>query len=524
MVRLLALLAAFAIAACAPLAAPTASAPQVGIVAIEGGKVRGVETAGVTMFGSLPYAAAPVGTLRWKLPAPVIPWGDVIRPADRLPPECPQVPVAPNALFAPAVNERSEDCLYLNIWTAAQGTEERRPVMVWLHGGGFMQGSSAVPMYDGAALARRGVVFVSVNYRLGVLGFLAHPELTAESPHKASGNYGLLDQIAALEWVRRNVAQFGGDPDNVTVIGQSAGSMSLNLLTVSPLARGLFHRGIGETGATMALLSSRPLAQAEANGAAFAQSVGAKSLADLRAMDADTLAKAAGVIPGTFEPIVDGWSLTAPAEQVYRARGQYQVPLLLGSNSDENPLDAGVTLESYRGMLAQMFGEEAGELFALYPATTDQEAREASRRLMTIAMAQYPMHVWATLQAKAGSTPLYLYRFTRRPPVPAGRYLEQQATPDLGAWHGAEIAYALDNLSVRDWPWTATDRQLSSTMAAYWVNFARTGNPNGPGLPEWPAFANGDDSIMQLGETVGPMPEPNGAVFRVLDRHYRAAP
>lgn len=519
--RLQVWLAIVALAACTPLAPADTAAPLTAPVAIEGGRVRGVERSGVTMFGALPYAAPPVGARRWRPPSSVTPWGDVVRAADHLPPECPQVPVAADALFAPSVNERSEDCLYLNVWTNARGAHERRPVMVWLHGGGFMQGSSAVPMYDGAALARRGVVFVSINYRLGVLGFLAHPKLTAESPRRASGNYGLLDQIAALEWVKRNIAQFGGDPGNVTVIGQSAGSMSLSLLTVSPLARGLFHKGIGETGASMALLSSRPLAEAEARGAAFAQSVGARSLSDLRAMDADDLARAAGVVPGTFEPIVDGWVLPAPAEQVYHLHDQVHIPLLLGSNSHENPVDASVTLAGYRAMLSQAFGEDGAELLALNPAATDAEARDASRRLMTIAMAQYPMHLWATLHSESGTAPLYLYRFTRSPPVPQGRYLEQRATPELGAWHGAEIAYALDNLSMRDWPWRPTDRRLSALMASYWVNFARTGNPNGPSLPEWPVYSRDRAKVMKLGEAFGPMDEPNLQTFRVLDRHYR---
>lgn len=471
------------------------------------------------MFGSIPYAAPPVGSLRWKPPGPVASWGDEVRRADRLPPECAQVPVTADALFAPSVRERSEDCLYLNVWTSTYRAGARRPVIVWLHGGGFMQGSSSVPMYDGAALARRGAVFVSVNYRLGALGFLAHPALSEESPHHVSGNYGLLDQLAALEWVQRNIARFGGDPGNVTVAGQSAGSMSLSLLVVSPLANGLFHRGIGETGASMALLASHPLAEAEAKGLAFAQALGAHSLADLRAMDADKLVAAAGVAPGTFEPIVDGWVLPATAEALYRAGQASTVPLLLGSNANENQPDPAMTREALRGLAHGLFGAAAKDVLALYPAADDAGARAAGGRLMTAAMAQYPMRLWAELH----KGPVYLYRFTKAPPVPPGYYLEQRTSPDLGAWHGAEIAYALDNLAVRDWPWTASDRQLSDLVARYWINFARNGDPNGAGLPQWPLFAADPSKVMQLGEAVVPIEEPNRAVFQVLAEHYHAA-
>lgn len=522
--RRLALLAAFVLAGCGTtVSTQNAVQPAVPVVVeIDTGRVRGLARDiggnGVALLGSVPYAAPPVGALRWKPPEPVRPWGNAVRPAERLPPECAQVPVAADALFAPGVHERSEDCLYLNVWFPTRSTAEPRPVIVWLHGGGFMQGSSAVPMYDGAALARRGVVFVSVNYRLGALGFLAHPELTEESPEHASGNYGLLDQIAALQWVHRNIARFGGDPGNVTVAGQSAGSMSLSLLSVSPLAKGLFHRGIGETGASMALLSSRPLADAEARGLAFAQSLGARSLAELRAMDADKLVAAAGVAPGTFEPIVDGWVLPASVEALYRAGQASEVPLLLGSNANENQPDPAMTRTAYEGMLRAFFGEAAPELLALYPAADDAEARISSGRLMSAAMAQYPMRLWAGLH----KGPVYLYRFTKAPPVPPGRYLEQRSFPELGAWHGAEIAYALDNLAVRDWPWTATDRRLSDVLARYWINFARTGDPNGDGLPQWPLFAADPSKVMQLGEALGPIDEPNGAVFHVLAEHYAA--
>lgn len=493
------------------------------VVRIEGGTLRGTPLAeNIRFFGSVPYAAPPVGNLRWRPPQPVIPWGDVERDASTLPPECPQIPVSPDGLFAPSAAKQDEDCLFLNVWTGAAGPGERRPVMLWLHGGGFMQGSSAVPMYDGAAMARRGIVFVSMNYRLGVLGFLAHPALSAESSRHVSGNYGTLDQIAALHWLQRNIAAFGGDPNNVTVIGQSAGSMSLNLLTASPLATGLFHKGIGETGAVMGMLSSRPLSHAEDKGTDFASRMGAVSAADLRSLDANRLVEAAGIVPGTFEPIADGWALPSSAVEVYRNRRQNDVPLLIGSNADENPRDPAISAASYRAMLDTIFGIEAKGLISLFPAKSDEQARQSARALMTQAMAQFPMHIWARWQTRTGTAPLYLYRFTQVPPVPRGRYLEQRATTQMGAWHGAEIVYALDNLSTRDWRWTRHDRLLSNTLASYWTNFARTGDPNGAGLPAWPQYRENPAQVMELGKRIGPIPEPNAATFEILDRLYDA--
>ncbi|WP_279303127.1 carboxylesterase/lipase family protein [Hyphococcus luteus] len=505
-------------AAAEPPGAPT--------VKTEAGLIEGTAASkpGVSLFGSIPYAAPPVGPLRWRPPQAAPRWDDRTLAADRLPPACPQVPTHEDSIAYAFPHEQSEDCLYLNIWTGDLSSSARRPVMVWLYGGGFMQGSSAAPAYDGAALAQRGVVFVSVNYRIGALGFMAHPELSAESAHKASGNYGILDQIAALDWVRRNIAAFGGDPGNVTVIGQSAGSMSLNLLTASPLATGLFHKGIGETGAVMGMLSSKPLREAEAKGVALADKLGARSIKELRAMDAATIVQAAGAAPGAFEPNIDGWVLPASSASIYRNAKQNDVPLLIGSNRDENQTDPTVTAESYFSMLTAFFGEQRDDLLELYPAVSNDEARASSRRLFTIAMAQYPMNLWARLQNSTGTAPVYVYRFTRPSPVPPNRYLEQRATPDLGAWHGSEIVYALDNLSVRDWPWQAADRRFSDMMASYWVNFAKTGDPNGASLPTWPAFSSDTSMVMELGENIGPIREPNLATFKILDRRYSIKP
>lgn len=508
---------------------PPAQIPE--IVRVEDGPIEGTDASlpNVRLFASVPYAAAPVGDLRWRPPQPVKDWTERHRRSDRLPPQCPQIPVSPRSLFAPGTDRQDEDCLYLNIWTAIEAPAAPRPVMVWLHGGGFMQGSTAPPMYDGAALAKRGVVFVSVNYRLGVLGFLAHPALSEESARRVSGNYGLLDQIAALRWIQRNIRQFGGDPDNVTVVGQSAGSMSLSLLTVSPLATGLFHKGIGQTGAVAGMLTSSSLAEAEEKGERFARSLGAYSAADLRSIDAARLVSTAGILPGTFEPINDGWAVPGTLPEIYRSRRHNDLPLLIGSNKNENPLDPKVTLKGYEAMVRTLYGEKANALLSLFPAANDGEARRASRQLMTQAMAQYPMHAWAKLQCEYGTAPIYLYRFTRAAPAPPGRYSEQDATVHLGAWHGAEIAYALDNLHTRNWPWQATDRRLSEVMATYWVNFARTGNPNGAAVgnarfPMWPEYRSAPSELMELGRNIYRVSDPSRATFEVLDEYYALKP
>lgn len=493
------------------------------IVRLDSGLIKGTSdtVSGVRFFGSIPYAEPPVADFRWRPPAPVRNWGETVRDTDRLPPQCMQIPVEKDGLFHSPVEEQSEDCLYLNVWTAARDSDPARPVMLWLHGGGFMQGSSALPMYDGAKLAHNGIVFVSINYRLGALGFLAHPALSADSPLGVSGNYGTLDQIAALQWIQRNISAFGGDPNNITVIGQSAGSMSLNLLTASPLAKGLFHKGIGQTGAVMGMLLSKPLAEAEASGAQFAQLLGASSLTELRSLDANDLVQAAGVVPGTFEPVVDGWILPCDVKAVYASGRQADVPLIIGANKDESPLDPSVSLDGYNAMMSRLFGREAGELSTMFPARIDEEARDEARRVMTLAMGQYPMTLWAELQATTGTAPAFIYRFTRNVPMQPNRYLEQRDTPELGAWHGSEIAYALGNLSTRDWPWTTQDHFLSDSMISYWINFAWNGDPNAENLPDWPAHSAGSSLVMELGDHVRSITDPNSPAFYTMDKRFR---
>ncbi|MEN7538461.1 carboxylesterase/lipase family protein [Aurantiacibacter flavus] len=488
-------------------------------VAVDGGEVAGVPADGVVEFKGIPFARPPIDSLRWQPPQPVESWKGVLH-ADRFAPACPQLgggAMAGDSDVLPAGED--EDCLYLNVWTAAESADEKRPVMVWIYGGGYRAGATDLPEFDGAALADKGVVFVSIAYRVGVLGFLAHPGLSAQSARHVSGNYGLLDQIAALDWIRRNIASFGGDPDRITIFGQSAGSMSTSYLAASPLATGKFHRLIGETGAGFGLLTPRPLAQAEAEGLEFARKVGADGVDDLRSIPPATLVRAAGPASGSFEPNRDGWLVPDTLAEIYRNGAQNDVDMLIGSNADEAGEDPTMTLAAYRERLLSIYGRDAAALLRLHPATDDAEARASHRLLSTISLGDYTMYSWARAQARTGTAPLYVYRFTQNPPIPKA---EQPGGPDAappGAWHGAEIVYALGNLDSKAWPWSAADRRLSDQMMSYWVNFATSGNPNGAGLPYWPTYHETPGAVMQLGEDVGAIPRPFLPTMEILDRH-----
>jgi len=487
-------------------------------VQVDGGVISGTTSRSpdVRAFKGVPFAAPPVGALRWRPPQPIAPWNDVLK-ADHFAAQCVQLDDRPGAR-----EPQSEDCLHLNIWTGAKSGSERRPVMVWIYGGGYRAGSTARPAYDGTALARRGVVFVSIAYRVGALGFLAHPWLSAESPRHVSGNYGLLDQIAALDWIKRNIASFGGDPDRVTIFGQSAGSISTSFMAASPLAKGKFTRLIGETGAAFGMLTPVPLAEAEKQGEAFAKRLGASSLADLRGIDAARIAREAGPASGTFQPINDGWVVPGTLAQIYRQGRQNDVAMLIGSNGDEAGSDPRQTLTGYVSGLRSRYGADADALLRLHPAGNDVEARAASRRLSTISLGDYTMSRWALAQAASGKAPIYSYRFTHSPPIPPAQYPGGPDAPPPGAWHGSEIVYALGNLWAHDWPWTAEDRKLSDILQSYWVNFATSGNPNGPGLPVWPGFRAAPDRVMELGGHVGPIARPDEATMAILARHLDA--
>lgn len=459
-------------------------------VRVDGGQVAGATVEGVRVFKGIPFAAPPVGEWRWKPPQPVVPWNGV-RQAVAFSPECAQTPYPAGSVYSrPTPAPMSEDCLYLNVWTTATANE-KQPVMVWIHGGAWTRGAASLPTYDGAALAQMGVVFVSVNYRLGPLGFLAHPALSAESPQHASGNYGILDNVAALQWVQRNIAAFGGDAGRVTIFGESAGSWSVNVLQASPLARGLFHRAIGESGSWLS--GTRSLTDAEARGTALATALGAESLAALRAVPVETLLAQRSF---STEVNVDGWLLPDQVQRIFAEGRQIQVPVLIGSNADEmtslsNPGTFPKTMDAYQRLIDARYPGLSAEFGTAYPVKSDGEIASALFAVGRDEVFSLGMRTWARLVTASGQQ-AYLYQFTRVPPSP---------NPALGAYHGAEIPYVFRNVGQLPWA-QPTDRRLGEQMSGYWVNFARTGDPNGTRLPEWPAYSVVDEPYMVLGDAV----------------------
>jgi para-nitrobenzyl esterase len=475
-------------------------------VKTDAGQVAGVpgKDPAVRAFKGIPFATPPVGDLRWRAPKAATHW-DGVRKADQFSATCMQTEYAAGSLYRSEPQPVSEDCLYLNVWTAAKAAGDKRPVMVWIHGGALTRGSGSTPTYDGEELARKGVVLVTVNYRLGVFGFFAHPELTKESDRNASGNYGLLDQIAALEWVKKNIAAFGGDPNRVTIFGESAGSWSVNLLMASPLAKGLFQRVIGESGAQFG--NMRKLADAEQAGVKFGQTVHAETLAALRAKPADELLKA----QGGASPNVDGWFLPEDVRTIFASGKQSDVPLMAGSNADEGTafVAGSTTAQVFQNTARQRFGAKADEYLKIYPASTDEEARKSAPAVMRDQTFGWEMRTWAREQTKTGKSKVYMFYFSRVPPGPGSE--------KYGAYHASEIAYAFHNLAVSTRPWEETDRKLSDLMSTYWVNFATTGNPNGKGLPAWPAYDAKADQLIELGDKVQVRGNPHAAALDFLD-------
>jgi para-nitrobenzyl esterase len=463
-----------------------AAAPDV--VKTDAGQVSGTIANGVRVFKGIPFAAPPVADLRWKAPQAVAPWTGV-KAADTFGAECMQTPYAANSPYARENGRLSEDCLYLNVWTAA-ASPEKRPVMVWIHGGAWTRGSGSVDTYNGAALAKKGVVVVTTNYRLGVFGFLAHPELTAESPEHASGNYAILDHVAALKWVQKNIAAFGGDPNRVTIFGESAGSWSVNTVQATPLAKGLFQRAIGESGAQYAGTPS--LAEAEQAGVALAKAAGADSLKALRAVPADQLLGLA--FRTTIN--VDGYALPDTVRNLFAQKKASQVPVLVGSNANEwttlsNPAQFPKTLEAYRQRVERQYGAAVKEYDAVYPVKTDADIAEALLGVGRDTTFTLEMRTWARMVTAAGQK-AFLYQFTRVPPGP---------NPAWGAYHAAEIVYAFNNVGARPWA-TDVDRRLADQMSSYWVAFAGAGDPNGGSLPKWLPYDAASEPYQDLGETI----------------------
>jgi para-nitrobenzyl esterase len=498
------------------LAAPTVSmqTPNAEAVRTSAGLLAGTAGSrpGVRMFLGIPYAAAPVGSLRWAPPQPAAPWSGV-RPAQAFGNRCIQFRPFPDMVWrSPA---ESEDCLNLSIWTPARTAAERLPVMVWIHGGGFFSGAGDETRHEGSALASKGVVLVVVNYRLNILGFLAHPELTAESPRKASGNYGLLDQIAALRWVKDNIAGFGGNPDNVTIFGESAGSFSVSALMSSPLAAGLFHRAIGQSGGffSRSSLPLLPLAAAEKQGAQAGAAIGATTLAALRARPAAELLKAIGANPTAFAPILDGHALPTDPRDLFAAGRQHRVPLLAGWNSAESKLPS-ATVAGHLAEVAKQFPTDQAEAAKVYGATNDREARLAAIALASNNFIGYNTWKWIELHAATSKSPTYRYLFDQVVPTATG----DPAPDDPGAAHATDIEYVFGTLDTRKYAWRPADRLVSDQMMTYWTNFARSGNPNGPGLPEWPAWSAGSRRLLRINAKSAAEPEQGRARMELHDR------
>lgn len=468
----------------------------------------------VRIYRGIPYAKPPVGDLRWRAPQPPLAWDGVLQ-ADHFQSNCMQREQKPNnslftKLFYSPSEPRSEDCLYLNIWTAGD-RDARRPVMVWIHGGGFRGGSTADPLYDGANLAQQGITFVSINYRLWKFGFFAHPTLNAESHDRTSGNYGLMDQIAALQWVQRNISQFGGDPSNVTIFGQSAGAYSVQYLIASPLAKGLFARAIAESGSALAPARQGSLlghtlesqAQAETAGMQFAAAAGAKTLAELRAKPPEALL-AASSVPYAW-PHVDGYVLPDTVDRIYARGAENNVPVIIGSTANEGSLFPLMhrTLQAYLDDAHKQFGPLAGQFLKLYPAHDDESAQEASRAARREGVTGWGTWIWAKTRGSSDKAPLYYYDFGHVPPAPPHESFTENTGAKVGAYHGAELAYVFGNFYPTEWTWNAGEKELSRQIQAYWVNFAKTGNPNGRGLPSWTAFDPAHPRVMSFGHTPG---------------------
>ena len=477
---------------------------------------------GVRVFKGIPYAAPPVGELRWKAPAPVKGW-DGVRKADDWGPRCMQGTRLGD--IDPLNKHMEEDCLYLNVWTPAKAPNERLPVMVWIHGGSNNVGAGSQPDYDGSHLAKKGVVVVTINYRLDVFGFLAHPALTRESGTNSSGNYALLDQIAALRWVQKNIAAFGGESGLVTVFGESAGAIDISLLMTSPLAKGLFARAIGESGGALTPLPAfgpKPLQIGEQDGVKFAEALGASSISELRAKPAQELLQAAIKAPITYGfGVVDGHVVPEHPAKIYAQGKQHDVPLLVGWNADEGTLFAARVAEArpFTDRVRAQFKDQADAVLKLYPpGSTPEQDKRAFAELFGDQIIGYGTWAWA--EHASAKSPTFRYYFTRRPPGAPELSINPLAAP--GVYHSAELYYVWDNQQIRDWPWEDADRRLAATITAYWVNFARTGNPNGSGLPPWPRYsAGGSGQVMGLGEEIGARAEPRRDRYEFFHAFYQ---
>lgn len=453
------------------------------IVETHNGKVEGYTEGGIQIFKGIPFAQPPVGELRWKAPQPVTDWNGVKECKTFGPSPIQNTPepfLCWTEKFIAKPEPLSEDCLYLNVWTPAQKKNEKLPVFVWIYGGGLSSGSANCDIYDGLQMAEQGVVFVSLNYRVGVLGFMAHPELSEESGHNASGNYGFMDQLQGLKWIKENIAAFGGDPNNVTIAGQSAGSFSVNAQIASPLANGYFDKAICQSGGILGGRLMQDLDAAEQQGIKFMKSANASSIDELRKMTAVKLQELSNNQEvGRFGVVLDDYFLPKDLFGHFKAGDHNQVKVMTGwVTGDSNLLPTGkVTVESFKSMAKERFGAEADEFLKMFPAKTDEEALESQQKMNLLSFAGLPSY----LLAKYTDKPVWLYEFTHVP-------TDKPGFPNYGAFHTSEVPFALHTLDQWKRPWKSQERVLEDRMSAYWVNFAKTGNPNGKGLPIWDSY------------------------------------
>ncbi len=504
-------IAIFLISAAAQLAVS-----QIQTAKVTGGEVQGVLTDGISIFKGIPFAAPPAGDLRWKSPAPVQPWTG-IKKADSFGPACMQAPNS-QGNTAPV----SEDCLYLNVWTPAKKPGDKIPVIVWIYGGGFSGGSTSIPMYDGMGFAKKGVVLVSVAYRVGPFGFLAHPELSRESG-KGSGNYGLEDMIAGLRWVKENIARFGGDPSKITIFGHSAGGMAVNMLAASPVTKGLFQRVICMSGGSFAPLQTSneggiglgipALKIAEATGEAFLAKLGAANIKAARAMSAEEIQKGfAGDMGGMrFRPAADGYVIPSDLYSIYQARRFNDTPILIGHTSDELGSFGArgkITPDLFEKQVRSQYGPHADAILNVYPHATDAEAAKASKGLSRESTFAWSTWTWARLQSGLGKGKVYKYYYDHHDPKADG------------SGHGSDVPYAFQTLSPG--PQGAPkpeDLKLADMISSYWANFAKTGDPNSPGLSQWPAFTENDQKAMVFDAAPGARPVPNLEKLKAFDAY-----
>ena len=460
-------------------------------VKTKNGLVSGSKIGTINIFKGIPFAAPPVGDLRWKAPQPVENWLGVLKCTNFS-----ASPFQPNPApfycwseeFIAPPKPLSEDCLYLNVWTGAKTVQEKRPVFVWIYGGGFSSGSSACAIYDGEELAKKGIVFVSINYRVGPFGFMAHPELSKEQ-NNASGNYGLMDQIAALKWVKENIAAFGGDPNKVTIAGQSAGSMSVNCLVASPLAKGLFHRAIAQSGGMLSNRIPTNLSDAEKMGETFQKKANANSLSELRQKSAEEILKISQASGLRMGVTLDGYVLPTDIVQHFKDGKHNDVPLMTGWVTGDAGLipSQGLSAEKFKQQAIDKYGAKSEVYLKLFPANTDDEAKASQSRLSLLSFAALSSHLWAGYNKSQS----YIYQVSHVP-------TDKPDFPNYGAFHTSEVPYALHTLHLWKRPWQDHDLVIENLMSSYWVNFIKIGNPNGKNLPEWKRYTKEEGVILEI--------------------------